>query len=68
MVLWTVRNISDYKHTVEKLAQHQLELEHLTHMDHLTKCTTVTQWIRCCRKHWTSPDSIGQQRIIDDRY
>ncbi|HFG1563124.1 TPA: GGDEF domain-containing protein [Vibrio cholerae] len=37
MVLWTVRNISDYKHTVEKLAQHQLELEHLTHMDHLTQ-------------------------------
>ncbi|KQA27719.1 diguanylate cyclase [Vibrio metoecus] len=37
MVLWTIRNISDYKHTVEKLAQHQLELEHLTHMDHLTQ-------------------------------
>ncbi|EGR2490895.1 TPA: GGDEF domain-containing protein, partial [Vibrio cholerae] len=37
MVLWAVRNISDYKHTVEKLAQHQLELEHLTHMDHLTQ-------------------------------
>ncbi|QXC56696.1 GGDEF domain-containing protein [Vibrio mimicus] len=37
MVLWTVRNISDYKHTVEKLAHHQLELEHLTHMDHLTQ-------------------------------
>ncbi len=37
MMLWTVRNISDYKHTVEKLAQHQLELEHLTHMDHLTQ-------------------------------
>lgn len=37
MVLWTVRNISDYKYTVEKLAQHQLELEHLTHMDHLTQ-------------------------------
>ncbi|MGL4829325.1 MAG: GGDEF domain-containing protein [Vibrio sp.] len=37
MVLWIVRNISDYKHTVEKLAHHQLVLEHLTHIDHLTQ-------------------------------
>lgn len=36
-VLWIVRNITEYKRTVDKLARHQLELEHLTHMDHLTQ-------------------------------
>ncbi|MGL5654659.1 MAG: GGDEF domain-containing protein, partial [Vibrio sp.] len=34
MVLWIIRNISNYKRSVEKLAQHQLKLEHLTHIDH----------------------------------
>ncbi|MGL4191818.1 MAG: GGDEF domain-containing protein [Vibrio sp.] len=37
MVLWIIRNISNYKRSVEKLAQHQLKLEHLTHIDHLTQ-------------------------------
>ena len=36
-VLWTVRNITEYKRTVEKLATHQLELEKLTYIDHLTQ-------------------------------
>nr|WP_275138573.1 sensor domain-containing diguanylate cyclase [Vibrio furnissii] len=36
-VLWIVRNITEYKRTVDKLARHQLELEHLTHIDHLTQ-------------------------------
>lgn len=36
-VLWTVRNITEYKHTLEKLAHHQLELERLTNLDHLTQ-------------------------------
>lgn len=36
-VLWTVRNITEYKQAVDKLAQHQLELEKLTYVDHLTQ-------------------------------
>ncbi|HDM8039460.1 TPA: diguanylate cyclase [Vibrio fluvialis] len=36
-VLWIVRNVTEYLRTVDKLARHQLELEHLTHIDHLTQ-------------------------------
>ncbi len=37
LVLWTVRNITEYKRTLDKLAQNQLELEKLTYIDHLTQ-------------------------------
>lgn len=36
-VLWTVRNITEYKHILDALAHHQLELEKLTYIDHLTQ-------------------------------
>lgn len=36
-VLWTVRNITEYKRTLDTLARNQLELEKLTYMDHLTQ-------------------------------
>jgi len=37
LVLWLVRNITEYKRTVAKLASHKSKLEHLTHLDHLTQ-------------------------------
>tara|TARA_Y100001956_G_scaffold68662_1_gene71386 strand:- start:5148 stop:6104 length:957 start_codon:yes stop_codon:yes gene_type:complete len=37
LVLWTVRNITEYKRALDKLARQQLELEKLTYMDHLTQ-------------------------------
>ncbi|EGA69645.1 GGDEF family protein [Vibrio sinaloensis DSM 21326] len=37
LVLWTVRNISEFKRTLDMLAKQQLELEKLTFMDHLTQ-------------------------------
>lgn len=37
LVLWTVRNISEYKRALDTLALQQLELEKLTYMDHLTQ-------------------------------
>lgn len=37
LVLWTVRNITEYKHMLDKLAQQQLKLEKLTYIDHLTQ-------------------------------
>lgn len=37
MVLWTVRNITEYKSNIRRLAQHQSELEKLTFTDHLTQ-------------------------------
>lgn len=37
LVLWTVRNITEYKHALEKLADQQQELEKLTYLDHLTQ-------------------------------
>lgn len=36
-VLWTVRNITEYKRALDKLARQQLELERLTYIDHLTQ-------------------------------
>ena len=36
-VLWTVRNITQYKQALETLAKQQLELEKLTYIDHLTQ-------------------------------
>lgn len=36
-VLWIVRNITAYKRTLERLSIHQLELEKLTNVDHLTQ-------------------------------
>lgn len=36
-VLWTVRNITEYKRALDTLARQQLELEKLTYMDHLTQ-------------------------------
>ncbi len=37
LVLWLVRNITEYKRTVAKLASHKNKLEHLTNLDHLTQ-------------------------------
>jgi len=37
LVLWTVRNITEYKRTLDKLAEQQLKLEKLTYIDHLTQ-------------------------------
>lgn len=37
LVLWTVRNITEYKRALDKLALQQLELEKLTYIDHLTQ-------------------------------
>ncbi|WP_171758863.1 sensor domain-containing diguanylate cyclase [Vibrio sp. RE86] len=37
MVLWTVRNITEYKRNLDTLAKQQLKLEKLTYMDHLTQ-------------------------------
>ena len=37
LVLWTVRNITEYKRALDKLALQQLELERLTYIDHLTQ-------------------------------
>ncbi|KGY06917.1 sensor domain-containing diguanylate cyclase [Vibrio sinaloensis] len=37
LVLWTVRNITEYKRALDTLARQQLELEKLTYMDHLTQ-------------------------------
>lgn len=37
LVLWTVRNITEYKRALDTLASQQLELEKLTYMDHLTQ-------------------------------
>ncbi|MGY3569096.1 GGDEF domain-containing protein [Vibrio sp. SCSIO 43135] len=36
-VIWTVRNISEYKRALDTLAKQQLELEKLTYVDHLTQ-------------------------------
>lgn len=36
-VLWTVRNITEHQNALERLAKQQLELEKITHLDHLTK-------------------------------
>ncbi len=36
-VLWTVRNITEYKQAFDTLAHQQQELEKLTHIDHLTQ-------------------------------
>lgn len=37
LVLWTVRNITEYKKALETLTTQQLELEKLTYVDHLTQ-------------------------------
>ncbi|USD66172.1 sensor domain-containing diguanylate cyclase [Vibrio sp. SCSIO 43136] len=37
LVLWAVRNISEYKRALMRLEEHQAELEHLTYTDHLTQ-------------------------------
>lgn len=37
LVLWTVRNITEYKTNEQKLARQQKELERLTFIDHLTQ-------------------------------
>ncbi|WP_167469921.1 GGDEF domain-containing protein [Vibrio aquaticus] len=36
-VLWTVRNITEYKKALDTLAKQQLKLERLTYIDHLTQ-------------------------------
>ncbi|WP_070967257.1 sensor domain-containing diguanylate cyclase [Vibrio sonorensis] len=35
-VLWTVRNITEYKKALDTVASQQLKLEKMTHLDHLT--------------------------------
>ncbi|KJY85162.1 diguanylate cyclase [Vibrio galatheae] len=37
LVLWTVRNITEFKLALDKLAVQQIELERLTYIDHLTQ-------------------------------
>ncbi|WP_176288367.1 diguanylate cyclase [Vibrio sp. JPW-9-11-11] len=37
LVLWTVRNITEYKKALETMAEQQLELEKRTYVDHLTQ-------------------------------
>ncbi|MEF1291239.1 sensor domain-containing diguanylate cyclase [Vibrio sp. M260118] len=37
LVLWTVRNITEFKKALDKLAEQQLTLERLTYTDHLTQ-------------------------------
>ena len=37
LVLWTVRNITEYKKALETMTAQQLELEKLTYVDHLTQ-------------------------------
>ncbi|KLN66143.1 sensor domain-containing diguanylate cyclase [Vibrio sp. VPAP30] len=37
LVLWTVRNITEYKRALDRLAHQQIELERLTYIDHLSQ-------------------------------